>query len=391
MPRRAASSDHVILPLDGRRVDDVDDAWGLVARGEAMTVGPVDRDPATALGWGPALRATSVFARQLTAVASRGDGVVRHGAQVYRLSFPYGYGTEHLVPSVRGGSTTLLRNPTTGRFGGQARLVPVGRAGRLLVKAPMLGLMAVSVAAEMAAAAEQDRKITAILDCVRRLDARAELQTEAELRTAEQTLARAHVAVLDGAVIPESVGLGAAMTALQIIRNRSTSLLEGWERVAADLPDSGLAGSELRERVGQVGALGFDGFPAAVRTAYQAFVLDGRRTVLTAAEAEMRNPDNALSGFRRTVEVDLAARANDLARLQAVVARLARVPQTVTTFGGGLLPHLVTDHAGRNAVTQALFAGLAMELGEPATAPAATVDAAVHTSGEVQILLPERR
>lgn len=77
-------------------------------------------------------------------------------------------------------------------------------------------------------------------------------------------------------------------------------------------------GDELRTTLGNVGKLGWDEFPGAVRTAYLSITLDSRRIMLTAAEAQLRNPGLPLSSFRQAVESDLAARTAELNRLRSL-------------------------------------------------------------------------
>jgi hypothetical protein len=242
----------------------------------------------------------------------------------------------------------------------------------------------------MAAAAEQDRKLNAILTAVERIDARLRLESDARLRTAEQAIRQAHSALLDRATIPESVGLGAAMSHVQDIRNMSAALLDGWERVVQQHAGTGVPGSVLRKELGDVGGVGWDGFADAVRVAHLATHLDSRRLVLVAAEAQFRNPGSPLQHLRQAVEADLAERTRDLQRLRTVLVRLAGTPLTISAWDAGVLPHLITDRAAENARAQALFAGLATAT-DGAGAPSSTsagFDAELATNGDVRILEP---
>jgi hypothetical protein len=256
----------------------------------------------------------------------------------------------------------------------------------------VLGLMALTAAAEMAGGDVQDAKLTAILEGVERIDAHLAMETDARLQTAEQAIQQAHAALLDGAVIPESIGLGTAMSNLQVVRNMSTTLLAGWERVIVDLPAGATPGAGLRATLGKVGRIGWDGFPAAVRTAYLSITLDSRRIMLTAAEAQLRNPSLPLAAFRQAVEADLAARTAELDRLRSLLVRLSTVPLTLSTWSAGVLPHLVADGAAENARTQALFATLASAFSGAHRASALPVvdnriviEAELRPGGEVQL------
>lgn len=297
------------------------------------------------------------------------------------------------MTAVGGGLRAAVRAPGSNRIAGHAKLVPLAAKGRLLASAgPVLGLMALTIAAEMAGGDIQDERLTAILEGVARIDAHLAMEIDAYLLTAEQTIRQAHAALLDGAVIPESIGLGTAMSHLQDVRNRSTTLMSGWERVVAALPASGAPGAALRADLGTVGKLGWEGFPAAVRTAYMAITLDSRRIMLTAAEAQLRNPGLPLASFRDAVETDLAARAAELDRLRSLLVRLSTVPLTLSTWSAGILPHLVTEVAAENARTQALFASLGSAFSGPRHASAlpvadnrVVVEAEVRPGGEVQL------
>lgn len=272
-----------------------------------------------------------------------------------------------------------------GRIAGQARLVPRTWGNTVLRHGPSLGLMALTIVAELAAGDEQQRTLSGIRSGVDRLTARLDLDDDAHLRTAEQAIRSAHAALLDGAAIPESIGLGTAMSNLQVIRAREAALLTGWERVVAALPDTGATdGAELRTALGGIGALGWDAVPGAIGTAYLSLTLDSRRIVLSAAEAQLRNPGAPLTAFREAVEADLAARTDELARLRRLVRRLSTVPLSTS---GWAMPHVVAGEAAENARTQALFASVAAALdGSDRTAHVPVVEAELAPDGAVQLL-----
>jgi hypothetical protein len=175
------------------------------------------------------------------------------------------------------------------------------------------------------------------------------------------------------------------MSALQVLRARSAALLTGWERVATELPVSGAtSGSALRTALGGIGSLGWEAVPGAVGTAYLSLVLDSRRIMLTAAEAQLRNPGLPLTAFREAIETDLAARTDELARLRRLLRRLSSVPLSTS---GWALPHVVADDAAENSRAQALFASLSAALDSserPEHAP--VVEAELAPDGAVQVL-----
>lgn len=376
----------IVLPLDGRAVDPTHNPWELLARGDGLLVSWLDGAAAPERSWGAPLRATSALGRQIADIAARtGTSAVR-GGRVYRLELPSGSGVEDLVGAIGGGVRAAVRGPG-GRIAGQARLVPVSPVRLATAVNPaLLGLMAVTVLAEMAGADEQGRRLDAILDGVDRLNARFDMEDDARLHTAEQAIRQAHAALLDGAVIPESIGLGTAMSNLQVIRHRSATLLTGWERVVAGLAPGENPGAAVRGALGAVGSLGWESFPAAVRTAYLSLTLDARRVVLTTAEAQMRNPGMALSAFRDGVEADLAARGDELRRLRALFVGLSTVPLGTS---GWSLPNFVADGAAENARTQVLFATLATALaGRDGPGIPTVVEAQLRPDGAVQLLRP---
>ncbi|MEJ8282059.1 hypothetical protein [Pseudonocardia spirodelae] len=353
----------VVLPLGDSATTD---PWELLARGEGAILHSAP-SPGTGTDWRKPLRATSALAQGLSSAAAATTQAVSATGQRFVLQMPGG-STDSLVRAVGGGYRGVATN-ATGTITGQVRLLPMGPKAVMGAMGPVgVGLLALTVASEMLGGDEQARTLGEIASGVERLTARLELDDEAELRTAEQTIETAHAALLDGATIPESVGLGAAMRDLQVIRNRSVALLDGWEHVVGECAAT-TSGSELREKLGNVGALGWEGFGLAVHTAYRAIALDSRRTVLTATEAQLRNPGAPLSAFRAAVDADLAARADEVRRMRTLFTRLAATPLMASTFSGRFLPAFASDEAADNARTQALFAHLAAALAPQASLP----------------------
>jgi hypothetical protein len=381
----------VVLPLDGRREPRPGDSpWELVARGEGILVRPSDAAAERAT-WRTPFAATSALSRHLQQAASA-IGARAGSANRFRVEFPPGFSAADLVPAAGGGFRGFVQSGTS-RIAGQVRLIKPRPGMSLAALGAPLGLMALTVISEMAATAEQDRKLTAILTTVERIDARLRLESDARLRTAEQAIRQAHSALLDRAVIPESVGLGAAMSHVQDMRNMSVSLLDGWERVVERHAGTAVPGSVLRKELGEVGAVGWEGFADAVRTAHLATHLDSRRLVLVAAEAQFHNPGSPLQHLRQAIEADMAERRRDLQRLRTVLTRLASTALTISAWEAGVLPHLITDRAVENGRTQALFAGLATAadgVGDPSWYSAG-FDAELAANGDVRILEPARR
>lgn len=370
-----APSDAVVVPLGP--TDAGVDPWELLARNAGMLVSRVGDEAPAAGTWRKALRAGSTFSTGIREIADRPG--------LYRLDIPTGYGTHDLVHAIGGGLRAGVRGPG-GRIVGQATLRPVGR---IAASGPLIGVMALSIATEMIAGDQQAETLNAIRDGVDRLNARFDMEDDARLDTAAHTITQAHAALLDGAVIPESVGLGAAMTNLLVLRHRSVSMLSGWEQVVQGASPSGTSGSALRAGLGEVGKVGWEGFPAAVRTAYASLVLDCRRIMLVAAEAQVRHPDLPLSALHEIVEDDIAARRAELDRLRTVLSRLSTLPLHTSAWSGGVLPNRVSDAAIENSRTQALFATLARALSDRGSAVHdGNVSAEVRADGSVRLLRP---
>ncbi|OLT16497.1 hypothetical protein BJF78_13770 [Pseudonocardia sp. CNS-139] len=156
----------------------------MVARGDAVTVHALDAPTSGRSTWRLPFGPTSTLSRHLQQVAPLLGG---RGASGFRVEFPPGFDVGNLVPAAGGGFRGLVAaGKGASRIGGHVRLLPAGAASAML--GPALGLMAITVITEMAAAAEQERKLKAILGTVERIDARLRLETDARLRTAEQAI-----------------------------------------------------------------------------------------------------------------------------------------------------------------------------------------------------------
>ena len=376
----------VVLPLGTTATTN---PWELLARGEGAVLSSVP-SPGTGTSWRKAVRGSSALGEGLGTAASGTSQAVTATGQRFLLQMPSGT-TDPLMKAVGGGFRGATQN-AAGKFSGNVTLTPINPATLARSIGPVgIGLLALTVASEMLGGDEQARTLDEIKKGVDQLTARLEFDDDARLRTAEQTIETAHAALLDGASIPESVGLGAAMADLQTLRNRSVALLDGWERVAMQLPPQP-DGGDLRERLGTVGRLGWDAFGTAVHTAYRAIALDSRRIVLTAAEAQLRNPGEPLTAFTAAVEADLDARAQEVRRMRALFIRLAGTPLELRSWSGRIVPNFVSGAALENSRTQALFAHLSAALAPqaslPATADVDTVTVDSRPDGSMQVIRP---
>ncbi|TCK21353.1 hypothetical protein [Pseudonocardia endophytica] len=383
MLRQTDPARGVVLPLDARTGEL---PVGAPVRVPALAVGWRPEPAATGRLWGDVVAAGSELARLLGRVVHRrpGDGTVLDGGLTFRLALPEGFGAEPLL------ALTDRTPAPVDRAIGPVRLPLASPQPTAPATGASLGLLALTLVVEIAATDVQNRVLHDVTTAVAELAPQCPTSLDARVRAAEETLRGAQTALLDRGTIGEDVALGTAAANLSVLRHQTVALLAGWERVVDGLDRSGTPGSVVRESLGEVGRLGWAGFPGAVHGAYQALVLDARRLLLTAAEQHLRTPERSLTSMRPLVEPDLAARAADVARLRRLLSRLSVTPLSVRKRSGGMLPNLIADAALENSRTQALFTRMANAL-----TPRAGVGSGVHdvevesrATGDLQILRP---
>jgi hypothetical protein len=311
------------------------DPWAMLANGTGMLIrwralAPADAGPA----WGPVLKQGSAFAQQLLNVADQAGArtAVTTGATLFRLELPTGQTLQQLVPAVGGGFRGMTRASDSTKIAGQARLIPVSGAatGAGLALGPLVGLMALSVGAEMLARHEQEKKIQAILDAVQGIQRHLQQQIVAELKTAEQALEAATAAIVDQVAVPQGIGLSSAVTGLRNVRNQALNWLEQWEERVSALPSDGTGVSLSRlHKALDVGLGGSDSFPAHVMVLYRALVLESRAQVVTAAEAALANPGQTLRNLEASVQQRLEENTAAQERLRELLLTLNEHPLTV--------------------------------------------------------------
>ena len=199
-----------VLSLARQPAHDEAAAHELIARGDAVLVSWATGSPAAGASWGPALAGGSGLARALTQVVQQaGTPAVAESAAYFRVVVPVGQTIRDLMPAMGGGFRGLVRDSTG--IAGHARLVPVAGAaagtGAAIALGPLLGLMAVSVGAEMLARHQQEQQLKAIAQGVEALLRRERHKDLAVLRTAEDAIRRASSALLDRIEVPDSVVL----------------------------------------------------------------------------------------------------------------------------------------------------------------------------------------
>ncbi len=111
-----------------------------------------------------------------------------------------------------------------------ARLIPVGGAavGAGVALGPLVGLMALSVGAEMLARHQQDQQLAAIRRAAEAVERHHVQQLVAHLDTANHAITSANAALLDQIQIPQAVGFGPAVNNLRAVKNQALGWLDAW-------------------------------------------------------------------------------------------------------------------------------------------------------------------
>lgn len=250
-------------------------------------------------------------------------------AALFRVEVPAGQTLLDLVPAVGGGFRGMTKSAN--HFSGSARLIPVSGAavggGGALALGPLVGLMALSVGAEMLARHQQEQQLKAIRHVAEALLKRQKQQDTAVLTTSEDTIRAASSALLDRIRVPDSVGVGAAANNLHNLRNRAVGWLESWEGGVGSNPwtEKGLDIKTMHSILGAPLDSPED-FEASVGLLVRSVILDTRMRIVGAVEAATLNPEADLSQFRSEVEADLRRNADVLERLRETLHDLSDYP-----------------------------------------------------------------
>ena len=388
----------IVLPLDGRpggpdaaapEHNGGPDRTGGQAHGGRPTRPGLPSGPALLLSWRPAgpaeadrdwgttLSASSELARRL---ARPGNGRGPERGLTYRLTLPEAFGAEPLL--------RLTGAESAPAYTGPSALLPVGLPGSGPAPGADLGLLALTLATEIATSGTQHRVLDELTTAVGELAPSCGMRLDSRLRAAEESLRAAQTELAEHGAVTSSAGLDTAVANLSVLRHQTHAWIAGWERVVTTADAAGTPGIGLRDQLGEVGKLGWAGFPGAVHAAYQALVLDARRILLTAADDLLRSPNRSLPALRPLVESDLAGRAADVGRLHRLLTRLSVLPLTVRKRSGGMMPNLIADQAAANARTQALFTRMANALRPPAWPGHVVLEVRSLETGELQVLRP---
>lgn len=326
-----------VVPVTGAMTAEGDsselDPWRMLAAGTGMLVS-WEAAPSGVVRWGETLSASSGIARQLMAVVERtGSKLPAAGETLFRLELPAGQTMANLIPAVGGGFRGATRLAGSTKFAGQAKLLPVGGAavGTGVALGPLLGLVALSVGADMLASRQQEAKLDAITRVVERLENHELNELIAALDSAEHVLGDSTAALLDRLDVPEAVGLGTTAARVKEIKALTLNWLKKWEEVVAQFADrpGGVPFSDVEESLGRIAIGGFPAFGLQVQLAYRSIALDSRTHIVAMTEATMGRPEQTVEHFHAVVQRRLAENAEHLERLRNLLWRLADTRLTV--------------------------------------------------------------
>jgi hypothetical protein len=328
----------VVVPVSGALAPaesspEAREPWRMLADGTGMLVEWTPA-PQGLARWGTPLAASSGLARQLMTVVERaGSNLPATGETLFRLELPAGQTVSNLIPAVGGGFRGMTRLSGSTKIANHAKLLPVGgvAAGTAVALGPLLGIVALSVGAEMLANHQQEVKLEAIKQVVERLENHQLNELIAALDSADHVLEDAMAALLDRLHVPEAVGLGPTATHVKEIKALTHNWIRQWEQNVAPFADKpgGVPYDDVEEALGRVGIGGFQAFGLQVQLAYRAIALDSRTHLVAMAEATMSQPEETVEHFHATVQKRLAQNADQFERLESLLWQLASIRLTV--------------------------------------------------------------
>lgn len=317
----------------GQSTPEVTDLWRDLAGGQGVTVSwePI-ADAASRSSWGQALGPASVLAKHLAQVVERAGGVAAPAAeQMFRVEVPVGQTIQNLIPAVGGGFRGMT---TVGKAGiaNHARLIPVAGAatagGAAVALGPVIGIVALTVGAEMLAQQQLQAKLDAILKGVEGISKHLQQEMVAKLDTADAALRTATAALLDRIDLPGAVGLGPALNDLNNVKHQALGWLGGWERIATGFQkeEDAIDVQKFREDLGGIAINGWDALPANMMLLYRSLALDSRAKVVSLAQVNLHQPDGSFEHFEAAVNDQLAANGEAQRRLGELLWNLATTP-----------------------------------------------------------------
>jgi len=331
------ASGAAVIPMTGALAttdpSSVVEPWRMLADGTGMLVA-WEPAPKGAVRWGETLAATSGLARQLATVVERaGSKLPTAGETLFRLELPAGQTVSNLIPAVGGGFRGMTRVAGSAKIANHARLVPVGGAAAgagAVALGPLVGLVALSVGAEMLARKQQEEKLNAIKQVVERLENHELNELVAALDSAEHVLQDSSVALLDRLSVPQAVGLGPTAAKVKEIKALTSNWITKWE-AAVDSFDGRrrVPFDDLEESLGRVAIGGFPAFGIQVQLAYRALALDCRTYMVAMTEATLDRPEETVEHFQAMIQRRLAENADQFERLQNLMWKLAETRLSV--------------------------------------------------------------
>jgi hypothetical protein len=211
--------------------------------------------------------------------------------------------------------------------------LPVGgaAAGAAVALGPLLGLVVLSVGADMLASQQQEAKLEAIKQVVERLESHELNELIAALDSADHVLEDSAAALFDRLDVPEAVGLGPTAARVKEIKALTLNWLKKWEQVVEEFADrrGGVPFDDLEESLGRIAVGGFPAFGLQVQLAYRALALDSRTHIIAMTEATMGRPEETVEHFHAIVQRRLSDNADHLERLANLLWRLAETRLTV--------------------------------------------------------------
>ncbi len=159
------SSGAAVVPVSGaltsaESASDATEPWRMLADGTGMLVA-WEPAPQGAARWGTPLAASSGLARQLLTVVERAGSKLPTAVEtLFRLELPAGQTVSNLIPAVGGGFRGMTRLAGSSKIANHAKLLPVGgaAAGTAVALGPLLGIVALSVGAEILGNHQHNRK-----------------------------------------------------------------------------------------------------------------------------------------------------------------------------------------------------------------------------------------
>ena len=390
------ASGAAVVPVSGAltpagSASEVPDPWRMLAEGSGMLVA-WEPAPQGVARWGTPLTASSGLARQLMTVVERaGSKLPTTGETLFRLELPAGQTVSNLIPAVGGGYRGMTRLAGSTKIANQAKLLPVGgaAAGTAVALGPLLGIVALSVGAEMLANHQTEAKLEAIKQVVERLENHQLNELIAALDSADHVLEDSMAALLDRLEVPEAVGLGTTAGRVKEIKALTLNWTKQWEKDVGEFASrpGGVHYEDIEEALGRVGVGGFPAFGLQVQLAYRALALDSRTHIVAMAEATMGRPEETVEHFHATVQRRLADNADHFERLATLLWQLASTRLTVGVAR--------VDRRNRPAELQWRMVRVARALTEaPSPPPMLTADhhlvleAVRRSDGTVTVLAP---